>query len=477
MTRRHRQAGPAGPRDLQRRRQDRHRAEGPAERHVPERAGRAGLLRQLRRVLPGRGSADHGARVDRRAAGRRHQPVRRHRRGARRSASWFRRSCTSSTSSRRADSTPCPAVRDGDRPSPVARSPTSVPAGARWSTSLGTVHRRCGRRPHPRLPPGPARCGRSRASSASTPTVTTSQLTRSTRGAVDAARRPPTADRRAADRRHRRPSGDGACRGGRARSSRRAGCGWSGSPAPTARPRRRTCSARSCAAPGSTSASSARCRARARRPRLPTCSASSPGSSRDGVDAVVMEVSSHALALHRVAGTRFDVVVFTNLGRDHLDLHESMEAYFRAKASLFDARAQPTSASPTSTIPTAGCCSMSRRSRWSATRSGRCASTSRSASTTTRSRWRGHAVDVPIGGDFNVMNTLAALTVGRCARDRRRPTAAGGLADCRRSRAGSSRSATRHATTSRRGRRLRPHPRRPGGAAAVGAAARRPAAG
>src|SRR3954454_16988207 len=56
----------------------------------------------------------------------------------------------------------------------------------------------------------------------------------------------------------------------------------------------------------------------------------------DGVQAVVMEVSSHALALHRVAGIEFDVAVFTNLGRDHLDLHESMEAYFRAKASLFD---------------------------------------------------------------------------------------------------------------------------------------------
>ena len=34
-----------------------------------------------------------------------------------------------------------------------------------------------------------------------------------------------------------------------------------------------------------------------------------------------MEVSSHALALHRVDGTQFDVAVFTNLGRDHLDLH------------------------------------------------------------------------------------------------------------------------------------------------------------
>lgn len=54
-----------------------------------------------------------------------------------------------------------------------------------------------------------------------------------------------------------------------------------------------------------------------------------------GRGAVVMEVSSHALALHRVDGTRFDVVAFTNFGHDHLDLHGSPEAYFRAKAALF----------------------------------------------------------------------------------------------------------------------------------------------
>ena len=39
--------------------------------------------------------------------------------------------------------------------------------------------------------------------------------------------------------------------------------------------------------------------------------------------AAVLEVSSHALALHRVDGTEFDAVVFTNLGHDHLDLHGS----------------------------------------------------------------------------------------------------------------------------------------------------------
>jgi UDP-N-acetylmuramoyl-L-alanyl-D-glutamate--2,6-diaminopimelate ligase len=55
-----------------------------------------------------------------------------------------------------------------------------------------------------------------------------------------------------------------------------------------------------------------------------------------GKQAVVMEVSSHALALDRVSGCRFDVGVFTNLGRDHLDLHGTMEAYFAAKARLFE---------------------------------------------------------------------------------------------------------------------------------------------
>jgi UDP-N-acetylmuramoyl-L-alanyl-D-glutamate--2,6-diaminopimelate ligase len=54
-----------------------------------------------------------------------------------------------------------------------------------------------------------------------------------------------------------------------------------------------------------------------------------------GVEACVMEVSSHALALHRVDGFRFDVVAFTNLTRDHLDFHGSMEEYFAAKAALF----------------------------------------------------------------------------------------------------------------------------------------------
>lgn len=54
-----------------------------------------------------------------------------------------------------------------------------------------------------------------------------------------------------------------------------------------------------------------------------------------GQAAVAVEVASHALALERVAGTRFRIGVFTNLTRDHLDFHQSMEAYRAAKARLF----------------------------------------------------------------------------------------------------------------------------------------------
>lgn len=54
-----------------------------------------------------------------------------------------------------------------------------------------------------------------------------------------------------------------------------------------------------------------------------------------GVEACAMEVSSHALVMGRVAGVVFDVAVFTNLGRDHLDFHTDMDDYFAAKASLF----------------------------------------------------------------------------------------------------------------------------------------------
>ncbi|MFQ9801416.1 MAG: Mur ligase family protein [Clostridia bacterium] len=59
----------------------------------------------------------------------------------------------------------------------------------------------------------------------------------------------------------------------------------------------------------------------------------------EGVKWAVMEVSSHALALHRVDALQFDIGVFTNLTLDHLDFHKTMEAYLEAKSLLFRKRA------------------------------------------------------------------------------------------------------------------------------------------
>ena len=55
-----------------------------------------------------------------------------------------------------------------------------------------------------------------------------------------------------------------------------------------------------------------------------------------GCAAAVMEISSHAIALQRVHGIDFDIAVFTNLTRDHLDFHHDMESYFEAKAGFME---------------------------------------------------------------------------------------------------------------------------------------------
>ncbi|MBN2780498.1 MAG: UDP-N-acetylmuramoyl-L-alanyl-D-glutamate--2,6-diaminopimelate ligase [Candidatus Marinimicrobia bacterium] len=60
------------------------------------------------------------------------------------------------------------------------------------------------------------------------------------------------------------------------------------------------------------------------------------GFARQNVNAVFMEVSSHAIALHRVRTLLFNAAVFTNLTQDHLDFHRNMEDYFLTKSHLFD---------------------------------------------------------------------------------------------------------------------------------------------
>jgi len=128
----------------------------------------------------------------------------------------------------------------------------------------------------------------------------------------------------------------------------------------------------------------------------------------DGVKAVAMEVSSHALALHRVAGVSFAVAIFTNLSRDHLEFHGSMEAYFQAKARLFE----PDLAAlgvvniddphgqllhQAALIPTRGY-SLADADDLDA------------GVTECTYSWQGERVRLPMGGIFNVSNAIAAAT-------------------------------------------------------------------
>jgi UDP-N-acetylmuramoyl-L-alanyl-D-glutamate--2,6-diaminopimelate ligase len=73
-------------------------------------------------------------------------------------------------------------------------------------------------------------------------------------------------------------------------------------------------------------------------------------AAESGVSVAAMEVSSHALHQQRVAGCRFAGAVFTNLTQDHLDYHPSMEAYFEAKALLFDEPLLPADGQPRAVV-------------------------------------------------------------------------------------------------------------------------------
>jgi UDP-N-acetylmuramoyl-L-alanyl-D-glutamate--2,6-diaminopimelate ligase len=143
-------------------------------------------------------------------------------------------------------------------------------------------------------------------------------------------------------------------------------------------------------------------------PEAPDLQRQLAGYVDDGAGAVVMEVSSHALALHRVNGVNFDVAVFTNLGRDHLDLHESVEAYFRAKARLFTPALSAAAVlnrddpygqllADVAAIPTVA---FGRDDATDVVVTG-----DHLAFT-----WRAVRVELPVGGRFNVANALAALT-------------------------------------------------------------------
>jgi UDP-N-acetylmuramoyl-L-alanyl-D-glutamate--2,6-diaminopimelate ligase len=140
----------------------------------------------------------------------------------------------------------------------------------------------------------------------------------------------------------------------------------------------------------------------------------------EGADCLAMEVSSHALDQSRVAGVRFHTAVFTNLTRDHLDYHGTMEAYGAAKARLFawpglalrvlnvddafGAQLAAREAAPGVLV------AVSRRQR-ADVHARRTELTSRGLELTVDSRWGAGILRVPLVGDFNADNALAALAV------------------------------------------------------------------
>ena len=128
----------------------------------------------------------------------------------------------------------------------------------------------------------------------------------------------------------------------------------------------------------------------------------------------IMEVTSHALALDRTHGTAFRAATFTNLGHDHLDFHGSVEAYFEAKAKLFEQGVADESI-------------VNRDDAHGAVLIERIAATGGRVETygiddaqgldasMTRSVFSWHGIDVilPIGGRHNVYNALAAATTAQ----------------------------------------------------------------
>ncbi len=129
----------------------------------------------------------------------------------------------------------------------------------------------------------------------------------------------------------------------------------------------------------------------------------------DGVEVVALEVSSHALALERVAALRFEVAAFTNLGNDHLDFHGTRERYFEAKSRLF----QP-GRSRVAVLNVDDVHGRLLRDTLVGEHDPVVVEVSAERAepvleaTASRFTWRGHRVELPLAGRFNVTNALIA---------------------------------------------------------------------
>jgi UDP-N-acetylmuramoyl-L-alanyl-D-glutamate--2,6-diaminopimelate ligase len=137
-----------------------------------------------------------------------------------------------------------------------------------------------------------------------------------------------------------------------------------------------------------------------------------------GCTSVVMEVSSHALAMSRVYGSRFAAGVFTNLTQDHLDFHGSMESYFTAKKILFDGLDHEAVAVTNADDPYGQSMVMGTRARcvtYGSAGAVRAADVSMTMTGTSLTmEWNGERFPVrsPLTGRFNVANVLAAAATG-----------------------------------------------------------------
>lgn len=158
-------------------------------------------------------------------------------------------------------------------------------------------------------------------------------------------------------------------------------------------------------------------------PEAPALQAMLAAMAEQGVDTVVMEVSSHALALGRVDGTGFAVAGFTNLSRDHLDFHPTMEHYFDTKAMLFDpdsplrarrvvvcvddeaGRAMADRAGDAVTVSAEG-----RPAQWRAVDVAPMGAAGQQFTVVDPAGAR-HQVAVPLPGHYNVANCLVALAL------------------------------------------------------------------
>ncbi len=131
----------------------------------------------------------------------------------------------------------------------------------------------------------------------------------------------------------------------------------------------------------------------------------------EGRTAAAVEVTSHGLLQHRVDGMVFDVAVFTNLSQDHLDFHGNMEAYFAAKARLFEpGRAR---VAVVNVDDEYGRRLAERAGIETVTYSVADAEELELGRTSSRFVLRGRAVQLAIGGEFNVANALGAAAAAR----------------------------------------------------------------